>query len=128
MNYSQIIKATPALTDLKQLRLPYSVARDIYIAHKKLDTEFLFFVQEEKKLVDALAAKDADGNPIISPSGRVSFPDVEAKNKYEKLRAELGAQEIEIELPTITLSCDDFGEQLISPETIEALENIISFK
>lgn len=128
MNYSQIIKAVPALGELKKLRLPYATARDIHKMYKTLEAEYQFFAQEEAKLIRELAAKDEKGNPKVSSDGRITFADMGARNEYGKRLAELGATDAQIEIPFITISAEEIGEQLIAPETIEALEGFITFE
>ena len=128
MNYSQIIKAIPALVELKKMRLPYSIARDIHKMHKTFEAEFQFFAQEEAKLVNEYATKDENGNPRITNEGRVSFENMEIKNKYSARIAELGATDAKIEIPTIKLTSADIGNELISAKTIEALEGVITFE
>lgn len=128
MNYSQIIKAAPAIGELKKLRLPYATARDVHKLHKLLESEYQFFAQEEAKLIKELAAKDGKGNPKVSGDGRITFADMEARNEYGKRLAELGATDAQIEIPFITISAEEIGEQLIAPETIGALEDFITFE
>lgn len=128
MNYSQIIKAVPAIGELKRLRLPYATARDIHKMYKTLEAEYQFFAQEEAKLIRELAAKDEKGNPKVSSDGRITFADMEARNEYGKRLAELGATDAQIEIPFITISAEAIGEQLIAPETIGVLEDFITFE
>ena len=128
MNYSQIIKAAPALGELKKLRLPYTTARDIHKMYKTLEAEYQFFAQEEAKLIKELAAKDGKGNPKVSGDGRITFADIATRDEYHKRLAELGETDAQIEIPFITISAEEIGEQLIAPETIGALEGFITFE
>ena len=125
MNYSQIIKAAPALGELKKLRLPYTTARDIHKMYKTLEAEYQFFAQE---LIRELAAKDEKGNPKVSSDGRITFADIATRDEYHKRLAELGETDAQIEIPFITISAEEIGEQLIAPETIGALEGFITFE
>ena len=128
MNYSKIIKAMPALAELKKMRLPYDTARDVHKMYKTLEAEYQFFAQEEAKLIRELAAKDEKGNPKVSDDGRITFADMEARNEYGKRLAELGATDAQIALPFIAISSEEIGEQLIAPDTIGALEGFITFE
>lgn len=128
MNYSQIIKAVPAIGELKRLRLPYATARDIHKMYKTLEAEYQFFAQEEAKLIRELAAKDEKGNPKVSSDGRITFADIATRDEYHKRLAELGETDAQIEIPFITISAEEIGEQLIAPETIGALEGFITFE
>lgn len=126
MNYSRIVKATPALAEMENLRLPYPVARDIHKIRQALAPEYQFFAKEEAKLIKELAAKDENGNPQIA-DGRITFESVEDKDKYNKRIAELGETDAGVEIPCITLTSAEIGDERISAKTIEALEGIINF-
>lgn len=128
MNYSQIVKATPALGELKKLRLPYSTARDVHKMHKTIEAEYKFFAEEEAKLINEYAEKDENGKPKVTPDGRVTFETLKNRNAYAEKLAELGKTDVKIEIPFISISAAEIGEQLIAPETIEALEEFIEFE
>ena len=127
MNYSQIVKAFPALAELKKLRLPYAKARDIHKAHKALESEFQFFAAEEAKLINEFAAKGENGTPQIA-DGRITFANAETKSKYIARITELETTEADVEIPCVTLTGAEIGDELISAKTIEALECIITFE
>ena len=127
MNYSQIIKAMPALGEVEKLRLPYPIARDIHRILQTFAAEYQFFAQEEAKLINELGAKDENGNPQIA-DGRITFESVEAKNKYNERITELGETDANVEIPCVTLTAAELGDERISANTIEALDGIINFE
>ena len=96
--------------------------------YKTLEAEYQFFAQEEAKLIRELAANDEKGNPKVSSDGRITFADIATRDKYHKRLAELGETDAQIEIPFITISAEEIGEQLIAPETIGALEGFITFE
>ena len=118
----------PALAELKKMRLPYDTARDVHKMYKTLEAEYQFFAQEEEKLIAEYAEKDKNGKPKITDNGRVTFADIKTKIAYSERLAELGATDAKVEIPFISLSGSDIGEQRIAPETIEALEDFITFE
>lgn len=128
MNYSKIVKAMPALVELKKMRLPYDIARDVYKMYKMLEVEYQFFAQEESKLVREYAEKDENGNPKVSANGTITFPNIKTKIEYSERLAELGATDSKAEVSFISISGPDIGGQLITPETIGALEGFVIFE
>ena len=89
--------------------------------------EFAFFQQEENKLIGEYATKDDKGNPKTE-NGVITFDSIEDKMKYLEEIKKLSDTEIDTELPRVVLTGDDIGEQTVSPETLEKLENIIIFE
>ena len=128
MNYAKIVKAMPALVELKKMRLPYDTARDVYKMYKVVETEYQFFAQEEGKLVMEYAAKDENGNPKIAANGTITFPNIKTKIAYSERLAELGATDSKAEISCISVSGSDMGGQLITPETICDLEGFVIFE
>jgi hypothetical protein len=124
----KIASSMSALKEITQLRLPYAKARDIYKIYKLFESEHSFFAQEEVKLVQEFAEKDADGNPCVSEDGIIKFKDAATKMQYVAKFSELGEQESDIEIKPVALSEDEIGNQIISPETMSRLEDIISFE
>ena len=128
MNYMNIANSVPALREITQLRLPYAKARDIYKACKLFEEEYNFFLQEEKKLVEEYAARTKDGNLAVAANGAITFKSQEAKQEYVKKFTELGLQECDINIKPIKLNAEEFGNQMISPETMARLAGIIDFE
>lgn len=128
MKYSQIIRATPALESIRKLRVPYAKAREIHRTYKTLEKEFVFFAEEENKLVKKYAIKDEKNEPIITGNGVISFSDVKTKEEYTAEIVKLNQFDVDVKITPISLTADEIGDQLISPETIDKLEGIIKFE
>ena len=128
MNYMKITNSMSALKEITQLRLPYAKARDIYKLYKLFEEEYNFFAQEEKKLVIEYAGKNTDGSPNVSANGVIIFSDQQSKTQYALKLAELCAQECDIKIKPVKLCADEFGTQMITPETMTKLEGIIYFE
>ena len=128
MNYMKIANSMSALKEITQLRLPYVKARDVYRIYKAFEEEYNFFAQEEIKLVSEFAEKDANGNPCVTSNGVIKFKDATTKMEYVAKFSELGLQESDMKFKPVILYAEEIGEQIISPETINRLEGIISFE
>ncbi len=127
MNYATVIQALKPLNELRKLKLPYIKAKEVYRISKLFEGEFAFFQQEENKLIGEYATKDDKGNPKTE-NGVITFDSIEDKMKYLEEIKKLSDTEIDTELPRVVLTGDDIGEQTVSPETLEKLENIIIFE
>jgi hypothetical protein len=64
----------------------------------------------------------------MNQTGVITFDTVEARNDYLAEIEKLCNTEIEAEIPLIVITPEDIGNQSVSPETIEKLEDIISFE
>ena len=127
MKYAQIAKAFPALNELKKLKLPYSVAKRLYELHKKVENEFRFLIEEERKLIDLYAAKLPDGTPNIGETGLIHFDDPTAAAEYSATVTALNDTECDLKVAPITLSEDFMSNMIISPEMIENLSEFVIF-
>jgi hypothetical protein len=127
MTYDKLIKAIPALTEIKKLRLPYQKARDIYRLSGQFDDSFGFFVQEQTKIAEDLAIRDKDGKFIFKEEGVIQFKDLSDKLEYDRRIDGLKNTETGFSPSPVELSESEIGEQHISPEVISRLENIVIF-
>lgn len=128
MTYASIVKAFPAIGELRKMMLPYQKSKKINNLRKEIEAEHQFFGQEEMKLVREYAEKDESGNPKVLDGGRITFGSAERMNEYARKIAELKATESDVEFSAVTLTEKDMGECAIAPETIEALEGFVIFE
>lgn len=127
--YGQIVKIFTALAEIRKLRIPYAKARAICTLYKNIETEYMFFAQEELKLAREYATKGANGEPMITETGNITFPNVEAKRAYADEINKLSGCEVNINIDAlgVVLNAEDIGTQTVKPETIEMLDGIITF-
>lgn len=128
MKYSQIIKITPVLGELRKLRLPYLKSREINKMYKSFEPEFIFFAEEENKLVKKHAICNENGELIINENGTFSFKDADSKREYNAKITELKELETDVLIIPQTINAAEIGDQIISGETIGELEGIIKFE
>lgn len=127
MNYSQVIKAYPAISEIKRLRLPYDKARAVYEVAKSLESDYAFFTEEERKCIEKYAERDKSGKIKTTADGRIVFENIHAQTAYTSEISKLLETNAETAENQITLRSADISEP-ISAETIAALDSVISFE
>lgn len=130
MKLKTIVATKPALARLTEKRFSdYKKLREIVKLRKSVESEFDFYVEQEKKAVEAYAEKKKDGTPVFLEDGRIKLKDPKAKDAFEAEIIRL--QETEIDgITPITLSERDFltPDDLPTASDMLALEGIIEFE
>ena len=130
MKLKTIVATKPALARLTEKRFSdYKKLREIVRLRKAVETEFDFYVEQEKKAVEAYAEKKKDGTPVFLEDGRIKLKDPKSKDAFEAEIIRL--QETEIDgITPITLSERDFltPDDLPTASDMLALEGIIEFE
>ena len=130
MKLKTIVATKPALARLTEKRFSdYKKLREIVKLRKSVETEFDFYVEQEKKAVEAYAEKKKDGTPVFLEDGRIKLKDPKSKDAFEAEIIRL--QETEIDgITPITLSERDFltPDDLPTASDMLALEGIIEFE
>ena len=130
MKLKTIIATKPALARLTEKRFSdYKKLREIVRLRKAVEAEFDFYVEQEKKAVEAYAEKKKDGTPVFLEDGRIKLKDPKSKDAFEAEIIRL--QETEIDgITPITLSERDFltPDDLPTASDMLALEGIIEFE
>ena len=130
MKLKTIVATKPALERLTEKRFSdYKKLREIVKLRKSVESEFDFYVEQEKKAVEAYAEKKKDGTPVFLEDGRIKLKDPKSKDAFEAEIIRL--QETEIDgIISITLSERDFltPDDLPTASDMLALEGIIEFE
>ena len=130
MKLKTIVATKPALARLTEKRFSdYKKLREIVKLRKSVESEFDFYVEQEKKAVEAYAEKKKDGTPVFLEDGRIKLKDPKSKDAFEAEIIRL--QETDIDgITPITLSERDFltPDDLPTASDMLALEGIIEFE
>ena len=130
MKLKTIVATKPALARLTEKRFSdYKKLREIVKLRKSVESEFDFYVEQEKKAVEAYAEKKKDGTPVFLEDGRIKLKDPKSKDAFEAEIIRL--QETEIDgITPITLSERDFltPDDLPTASDMLALEGIVEFE
>ena len=130
MKLKTIVATKPALARLTERRFSdYKKLREIVKLRKSVESEFDFYVEQEKKAVEASAEKKKDGTPVFLEDGRIKLKDPKSKDAFEAEIIRL--QETDIDgITPITLSERDFltPDDLPTASDMLALEGIIEFE
>ena len=118
------VNAYTALMALHTQEWDYKSAYAIVTLKRKLQPHAEFFAEEEMKLVNEHAAKDENGKIVWTATGKFQFENGEHVREYEAARKALGAVEVDEEFTPLRLPLP----QRITPQHLEALENLIIFE
>ncbi len=130
MKLKNIIQAKEPLKRLTEKRFTdFKVARKLVALRKVVDAETDFYIEEEKKAVEAYAEKNADGSPAFLSDGRIKLRDATAKTAFEQEISKLLETEVDTVAP-ITLKESDFhgADDIPTPNDMIALEGIVDFE
>ena len=128
MKLIEILNANEALKKLANSKFnSLKKAYELSKLRKQVDEEVNFYIEEEKKIVEAYASKDENGTPIFLEGGRIKLDSVEAKNNFEKDINELRNLEID-KISKVSISPSDFKDDIPTTNEILALEVLIDFK
>lgn len=111
-------------THFNNFTTSYAIAKAV----KEINGHKEFYISEEKKIVEAYASKDKDGQVIVMDGNRIKFDNMENAQKFNSEISNLQKTEIDIFEP-IELKLSDFkdGDMNLTPNDIMALDGFIVF-
>ncbi|WP_188263170.1 hypothetical protein [Azospirillum tabaci] len=101
---TQIATANEAIVALLAAPRPPKTTFDLVRAKKLIGDAFKLFEEARHHLLRKHAVVENDQIKFDRASGIVSFPSDEAKETYGREFAELAAQEVDLDLPTLTFA------------------------
>ncbi len=121
MKQERINRAYKSLSKLIEYNLPLKKARGIYKLMKAVEESYEFAANEERKYLSEYKGVIKEDNTITfeTPTDCAAFQD--------KL-AELHSMDVDIEIDTVVLTEQDFGEQTLMPVDIYNLEGFVIFE
>ncbi len=126
MKLYKLFQAYHPIDKACRMDFPYKKSREILLLRNRVRTEYEFYSQEEMKLVEQYAKKDADGRAEVK-GGKVSFETLEHMKEYSDRLAELRDTEIDIAFLVIHITDQEIGDQRISGQDIDLLKDFIKF-
>lgn len=118
------VKASAALEELMEEKLPYQTAYLLLKRKRELETAVRLFEQEEWKLVNQYAKKDECGQIDWVKPGAFRFASEKDQQEYAQRMEELREMEIEENHEPIIME----PPEQISANTLEALEGVVEFR
>lgn len=118
------VKASAALEELMEEKLPYQTAYLLLKRKRELETAVRLFEQEEWKLVNQYAQKDECGKIAWVKPGVFRFASEKDQQEYKQRMDELREMEIEEDHDSIIMA----PPEQISAKTLEALEGVVEFR
>jgi len=112
------------LTFLAQSQLPVKTAYWLNRVLKGVNKEFQELEEARKKLIEKYVSRDERGEPKLNEAKTEYEFEPEKRVEFEKEFAELGKEEIEIDIYKFNL--DQFGDLKIAPAMMPVLERFIA--
>ncbi len=108
----------------------FKVALEIAELKKEISSKVEFYMAQERDIANTFAMKDDNGQLIIENSSHIKFENAEKAVGFNNAVLELKNTEVEIKAPIEIDITKDFrdGEEILTPDEIVQLSDIISFK
>lgn len=123
MKLYDCVKAYIALSELMTRKYKSSVSYSLYKVKSEIESDYRYFSERESELVEKYGKKDNFGKIALDENGKFEFISPEAKEAFDKERAELFDTEIN-EITPIKCSLPDE----IEGRYIEALSPFAEFE
>jgi hypothetical protein len=122
MLITNIIQCSDSCAKLSTTKLPFKTAYKLSKLSKAIEDEVAFYREKMQELINEYGQKDEDGDLVFIDNGQgiALKPETQAEC-YAKI-AELEA--LDIELPDIKFSVDEFADTTLS---LEELQPILPF-
>lgn len=105
----------------------WSTALKLTKAHKDMNSNKEFYMEQVKILLDEYANKKDNGSFDIDEQGNFTFKDIETAHKFQTELNNLQSTEVEVFDP-ITIDISQIQDQLsLTPEEISKLDGFIIF-
>lgn len=121
MKQEKINRAFPSLSKLRDMNLPVKKARAIYRLYTVTEEAYNFAFNEEQKYLNEF-------HGTLVGNGSINFNTPEDCSAFQEKFDALVNSEIELEIEPVTLTDDDFGEQMLTPGDIYNLEGFVIFE
>lgn len=121
MKQEKINRAFPSLNKLRDMSLPVKKARAIYKLYTAIEGAYNFSYSEEQKYLNEF-------HGTVSADGSITFKTPDDCSAFKEKFEELINSDIELDIDVVTLSDDDFGDQMLTPGDIFNLEGFVVFE
>lgn len=122
MNIITLINAINVLNQFTQTKISVMLAYKIMKFYKNAETEKDFYEKKKSEIINTYAARDNDGNIIITDNGMISImPD-----KVDEANAALKElNNVKIEIPNLKFRLSELSELKLSVADMFVLEEFI---
>lgn len=121
MKQMQINRAYAALSRLLNIPLPASEAYGVYMLAKKLESNYTFELEQQKKMVEKY-----DGT--INEDGSIVFTNKENSINFQQEIDELANIEVVLDIDPIVVECAHLDGHKITPIDMYNLDGFVVFK
>ena len=122
MNIITLINAINVLNQFTQTKISAMLAYKIMKFYKNAETEKDFYEKKKSEIINTYAARDNDGNIIITDNGMISI----IPNKVDEANAALKElNNVKIEIPNLKFRLSELSELKLSVADMFVLEEFI---
>ena len=115
----QITNFPAIFSKLKTQRLPFKTSYRLTLLAQEISKHVAYYQEQFNELLLEYSKKDEEGSPVPTPDGQgVLLEESSMEEAYTKL-AEL--RDLDVELPDVKFSVDDFGNIELAPEEMLVL-------
>jgi hypothetical protein len=122
MKISQITNFTAFFNVVRTPKLPFKTAYKLSKLSKAIEDEVAFYREKMQELINEYGQKDEDGNLVLINNGQGIALKSETQAECHQKIAEL--ENLDIELPDIKFSVEEFADATLS---LEELQPILPF-
>ena len=122
MKISNLTNFSSFLNVVRTPKLPFKTAYKLSKLSKAIEDEVAFYREKMQELIDEYGQKDEDGNLVFIDNGQGIALKPETQAECHAKIAELEA--LDVELPDIKFSVDEFADTTLS---LEELQPILPF-
>ncbi len=121
MKQLDIVQGYGALERLSSESLPFSEAYSVFTLCKKIEPQYMFEMEQEKKLLNEVKG-------TIAENGDLRFDTPEQIKAFQEKLAELQSIDVDLEITPITLKMSRLQQVRIRPEDFGFLAPFITFE
>ncbi len=124
VNTMESLNKITSSTGFKSMKLSFALTRlkvEYERGREAVETE-------RKKIIERLCDKNDDGKPKLTPQGQYTFSSENGFKFQEEIKSLYEITETEINMDKVTIVLDEIPEDLLSPNDMYNLMELIEFK
>ena len=103
---------------IKYQKLPFKTSYKLTLLAQEMEKHINYYQEQFRNLLQEYGEKDEEGNYKTSENGGILLAEATRDEAYTKI---MELRMLDVELPKITISADDFGNVQLTPEEMIVL-------
>lgn len=123
LKFFQLRELNNLYPKLKDAKLPLKTSYQLSLVFDEIEKRMVFYQKEFQKIIDEFAEKDGEGNYVSSEDGAGIKVQ---KGKTDECNARvIELNQIDIDIPDLNLSIEDFGDLDLTLDEVRVLSLIL---